>query len=797
MTGEVAPPVAGAPERPSAGTRVWSLRGHLSALLLVTMSLTFGLVGLSIVVWRLPEIERENRLQLQGDLRDATVRLELLLDARRSRLEMLAGLMRGRSLDDAPAVIERALDGAQLFQATYLVSQRGQVQAAALAPGLAERSTEMVGGDLSANALFREVQARGGVVWSGKYLSALTGTVTVGLAYRAPEGHVLMGEIALARLIGALHSAAGARASSIWLVDRSGEVIADTQQGRHVGKLNIFNWPLMLALRSGRAQPADFEFEGQRFAAAVAHSVALDWHIVASVPSGWDDPAVQRAVRYVVGAFLACLLVGLAVAPFWASRMTRPLQGIVARAAQTKSGQAAGPTWPRGSVVEFNRLSADLQAMAEALQEREQKSLAIFNASPMPMTVADVQTGDRLLDVNQAWCRDFGRRREDVLGRTAVEIGLLTAQEHERLLHQLRDGQLAAEATLLRGDGQEMLAQVFAHIAELRSGRLLLWASVDIGPLRSVERALRELNHQLEARVARRSAALQASNRELSDTLERLRAAQTELVRAEKMASLGHLVASVAHELNTPLGNGVMAVSAMRDATRLFRTRMASGVRKGDLRALVENLTQGVDITERNLHRAADLVHSFKQVAVDQTSAQRRSFELAEVVHEIVVSLRPSFSRTPYRIETDVPSAGLRLDSYPGALGQSLANLVQNAVMHGFDGRDHGTVRITGERAADGRIVLRVADDGQGIAADLIARVFEPFVTTRMGRGGTGLGLHISYNAVTTLLGGTLAVHSVQGEGATFELRLPERAPQPVGAPADARGASDGAEGSA
>ncbi|MGC3983651.1 MAG: ATP-binding protein [Pseudorhodoferax sp.] len=143
------------------------------------------------------------------------------------------------------------------------------------------------------------------------------------------------------------------------------------------------------------------------------------------------------------------------------------------------------------------------------------------------------------------------------------------------------------------------------------------------------------------------------------------------------------------------------------------------------------------------------------------------------------MSLRPSFARTPYRIETEVPAQGLRLDSYPGALGQALGNLLQNAVLHGFDGRAQGTVRITAGRAGDGRIWLRVADDGRGIAPELIGRIFDPFMTTKMGQGGTGLGLHISYNAVVNLLGGTLTAQQRAGARApAFELRLPDTAPR-------------------
>jgi signal transduction histidine kinase len=224
-----------------------------------------------------------------------------------------------------------------------------------------------------------------------------------------------------------------------------------------------------------------------------------------------------------------------------------------------------------------------------------------------------------------------------------------------------------------------------------------------------------------------------------------------------------------------------MAVSAMGDATRSFQSAMQAGVRREDLRQLVDSIVQGTDIAGRNLRRATELVHSFKQAAADQAGALRRSFELAEVVHEMVVSLQPSFARKPWRIEVDVPATGLRMDSYPGALGQALGNLIENAVLHGFDGRSHGTVRITAGALADRRIWLHVVDNGRGIAAGHLNRIFDPFMTTRMGRGGTGLGLHISYNAVVNLLGGTLTVDSVLGQGACFAMRLPAEAPRPAG----------------
>lgn len=330
---------------------------------------------------------------------------------------------------------------------------------------------------------------------------------------------------------------------------------------------------------------------------------------------------------------------------------------------------------------------------------------------------------------------------------------------------------------MLRGDGQAVPFQMSRRQAEVSGSFVMVWAAVDMTDIRRISQELRELNTELEDRVLRRTEALAAANLELSGALANLRDIQGELVQAEKMAALGGLVAGVAHELNTPLGNSLLAVTTLTDDVRQFRAAMDAGLRRSALEELLCSVEQGTDIAARNLHRAADLVANFKQVAVDQTSAQRRHFELREVVDEMVASLRPSFARTPYQIRVNVPD-GLLLDSYPGALGQAIGNLVHNAVLHGFDDRAHGTVHITGKRGDQGDIVLSVADDGLGIPPDLLQRIFDPFVTTKMGRGGTGLGLHIAFNAVTHALGGSLGVRSTVGVGTTFEMRLPDSAPR-------------------
>ncbi|WP_367848142.1 ATP-binding protein [Rhodoferax sp. WC2427] len=759
--------------------RIWRLRSYLAGLLVVTILVTFAIVGSGILLLRIPKIEADNKVEVERDTQEIADRVEILLGSLEARMALLSEALEGMDLVQATAMLERAAWDGKAIRAIYLVSNDGLVEAAGLVPALRVRRTDVLGSDLSASPLFRAVLESRQMVWGDKFLSALSGAVTVGLAYPVGRDRLLLAEVPLSYLLDTFQLAAGQRTASIWLVDRSGEIVADTDGGQHVGTVNVLNWPLMQAALSFQTLPEVFRFEGHTFHPAVAHSTALDWYFVGGMPAGLENEDIRGLVVLVVAGFAGALLVGFVLAPFWASWLTRPLRRIVARAGQITQG-AAGGSWPRGAILEFNYLSADLEKMALTLQERELKSQAIFNASPVPMSVTSTQSPYALQDVNEAWCRGFGRTREAVLGRTATEIGMWRSQEERAaMLAGLQQGQTVVEAWMVRGDGVAVLFQLSRRQVQVGSSFLMVWAAVEMTDIRRISNELRELNTELEARVQRRTQALAAANEDLSGAVAHLRDTQGELVRAEKMAALGALVAGVAHELNTPLGNSLMAVSALTDEVRQFRTAMHAGLRRSALDSLLDSVDQATDIAARNLHRAADLVTSFKQVAVDQTSAQRRLFELREVVDEMVVSLRPTFARTPYKIRVDVPT-GLRLDSYPGALGQAIGNLIHNAVLHGFEGRDHGTVHISGGRD-QGVVVLRVEDDGCGISPDLLDRIFDPFFTTKMGRGGTGLGLHITYNMVTNVLGGGLSVHSALGTGTCFEMRLPDMAPRTSG----------------
>lgn len=270
-----------------------------------------------------------------------------------------------------------------------------------------------------------------------------------------------------------------------------------------------------------------------------------------------------------------------------------------------------------------------------------------------------------------------------------------------------------------------------------------------------------------------------------------LKETQDSLVQAEKMASLALLVAGVAHEINTPVGIAYSCSTHLASKTRTLTEAFAKGaLKKSDLTAYVAAAGESSRLIEQNLTRAAELIQSFKRVAVDQTSQERRRFDLRSYLDEIITSLGPRLRKSPHRMTVACPD-GITMDGYPGALSQVITNLVINALTHAFpDGRE-GAMALTVEELPDGELDIRFSDDGVGIAPANLPKVFEPFFTTKRGTGGSGLGLHIVFNLVTQSLGGRISVDSpapnaLTGGGTSFLLRVPVTAPRMAGPPESA-----------
>lgn len=333
-----------------------------------------------------------------------------------------------------------------------------------------------------------------------------------------------------------------------------------------------------------------------------------------------------------------------------------------------------------------------------------------------------------------------------------------------------------------RNELHQLAAKLNEMTASIRTG--IAEKAELVGRLQDEQAKIRQLNESLEQRVAERTIELEhdrqqlaATNARLAQALDTVQLAQEELARNEKLTALGSIVAGVAHELNTPIGNSLMAASTLNDNVHRFAASFHAGLKRSEVEGFIQESSAISELLTRNIIRAADLVTSFKQIAVDQTSSQRRGFDLARVVRENIEALMPTLRKTPFTVTQQV-EAGLSMDSYPGPLGQVLINLINNAVIHGFHDRSSGAITIEGRGGREGWIELTVSDNGAGIAPDIISRIYDPFFTTKLGAGSTGLGLNITHNIVTGLLGGQIQVDSTPGQGTRFTISVPCVAPQ-------------------
>lgn len=284
----------------------------------------------------------------------------------------------------------------------------------------------------------------------------------------------------------------------------------------------------------------------------------------------------------------------------------------------------------------------------------------------------------------------------------------------------------------------------------------------------------RDITEQKESESELRKAkeVAEDANRALQESLKMLKQTQYQLIQSEKMASLGGLVAGIAHEINTPVGVGVTASSFLEEKTKEYAKRLSvNEMSKSDVRKYMNIAAEASTIILNNLNRAADLIRSFKQVAVDQSGEARRKFMLKEYIDELFISLRPKYKRTPHTVTVHCPD-DIEIDSYPGVFSQVITNLLVNSLTHGLDGMTSGEIKID-IRLEGAFLYLIHQDNGRGMDADTLKKIFDPFFTTRRGQGGTGLGLNIVYNLVTRTLGGQIECQSSPGKGTTFIVSVP------------------------
>lgn len=455
--------------------REWRLQAYLAVLLAITSVLTFTIVGSIFLLTRIPQLESEIRASAEGEARELAFRIELQMLAQQEQLALVAmSLLNSKS---RTSLIRQTVASGKVFRALYLLSSQGEVIAAGLTPAYRHLEGDVLGSDLSATPLFRDVKQRAGPVWSDKYLSSLSGVVTVGLAVPVENGEVLLAEIPLDYLLNILDDNPGKKQRSIWVIDQRGELLADTEATSRVGGLNIYNSPILNAVLKGEALPTQFVFDGRNYYVGGARSTALAWSFIARLPAGLDHPEIRMTVLIVCGGFLASLLIGSLLAVYGATRLLRPLSGIVHQAHQVALGEPVDQ-WPRGRITEFNDLSSDIGQMAGAILERENE-LRELNAG------LETRVSERTIALYQAKeaAEEASRSKSTFLANMSHEIRTPLNAISGMALLMRRAGLTSDQGerlSKLEAAGEHLLEVInmVLDLSKIEAGKLLLEESV-------------------------------------------------------------------------------------------------------------------------------------------------------------------------------------------------------------------------------------------------------------------------------------------------------------------------------
>lgn len=316
----------------------------------------------------------------------------------------------------------------------------------------------------------------------------------------------------------------------------------------------------------------------------------------------------------------------------------------------------------------------------------------------------------------------------------------------------------------------DMLGHRMRYI--IRSSRQFIELDKSKTALQAAQTSIQRFNAELEQKVVDRTKQLQQTNEELKATLDQLKKTQDQLIESEKMASLGNLVTGIAHEVNTPIGISLTAVSHLQEKlNQVMISFNRNALTRSALDAFLSEHREALELLNINLQRAIELIKNFKQTSLDQASQSHHEFSVKKYLEEILFSLKPALKKTKIKTQIDCPE-NLKVDSYPGVLFHVITILVMNSVTHGYLPEQEGCIRIEVKREHN-EITLKYSDDGRGIPEGDLKRVFEPFFTTKRSQGSLGLGLHIAYNQITQMLGGSIMCESEPGRGATFIITFP------------------------
>jgi PAS domain S-box-containing protein len=442
------------------------------------------------------------------------------------------------------------------------------------------------------------------------------------------------------------------------------------------------------------------------------------------------------------------------------------------------------------AIARLKKVKQEKQTQKERLRASEERLRAIFKSEPHCVKVfgscgALLEINPAGLDTLQADCI------EQLNGQVLTD--LIDVEDRPVFMDKMskalsgESGQIIVHVRGLRG-ARRIMRVYFSPLAGRGKGeRQALVISVDVTQEMEAKRDILELNETLELKVANRIRELRESHDELMRAHKSLRDAKERLVEQEKLSALGGLVSGLAHELNTPLGNGLLMSTTMSHKLSALAARLdgqeSSVLKKSELRQFVDEMDACAKVVTANVRKAGDLVSSLKQVAVDRVGEARRVFLVDDLACDVEMAMTPALRAAKCVVRRNVQS-GLRLDGYPGKLGQVISNLISNALIHAFDDLNHDgqgnemnekprIIWVEAKAVEADMVELRISDNGRGISPENRKRIFEPFFSTRQSRGGSGLGLHIVRSIVLGVLGGTIELVDELGKGVCVCARFP------------------------
>jgi len=687
-------------------------------------------------------------------------------------------------------LLDTYADTSDFYEAIYLSDAQGRIRAIGMPADKRDLRQNLYGLDVSARDFVRKAQADQTGAWSNSFLSTVSSRLAVALA-RPVGQRILIGEVAISPLPELARQLSQDDALQVLIVDRQRQLIASSQSNQVSQQLNMGHLPVFQST-SQKAQRLQIE---NREMIGLARTVSgPEWQVLVAQPREQAYAMLSSTWQRLFLTLAATLALAMTIAALTSWSLANKISLFSRQVREIANGRYDLPMHTT-SISELNTLSASLKRMVGAIREREEallataqslhesedRLLATLEKTPN-VAIQWFDAEGRVVLWNHASETLYGISRDQALGQTLDKL-FYTAEQQQLFMAILQEAAKGASigpylSDLLLPDQRQLFILATSFAIPGSDGRqMFVCMDIDVTDQKRAEIAYRELNACLEQRVTERTEALSQSNTELSQAMDTLQRAQNELVQSEKLAALGSLVAGIAHELNTPVGNSLMAASTLEDHSRGIAAAISAGaLKRSTLEQFIEDNKTATDILVRNLRRASELITSFKQVAVDQAGSQRRRFQLSEVIKEILITLGPTLKKTPFVIDSNIDDS-IELDSYPGALGQVLVNLINNALIHGLQGMDHGKIGLYAFPYEPGWIELALSDNGHGIAEEHLPKIFDPFFTTRLGQGGSGLGLNIVHNLVTGVLGGKLEVASQPGWGARFAIRLPICAP--------------------